>query len=1190
MAEDLKNVNPSMKRRAETLRRVTDIKSLLSLDDSKLKVFFGEDFHRKYEILASRAINEVVYSNNASFIPSGNLENYIIEEASREIEKRLNLEMEQRALKIKNKELKKAQKESLKRNKTSRQAFSDTNKNLYDNLVSLRRDHMIQQAWLDMKGVGSLSEREKSVIREHMKDSAVAELLVGAQMSANLDIYNEETMLTNDRFAKIEKLTKAYDEKSKALETEGMLVTLFRRNFDLVEGTQVQVKEDGTLEFYDSQGKPVESEDVVLGSNGDNHDKLVGTVKEFEAFVKSTDAVHLKPKAIAKAYNRAIDDALKISPAYEPSVLAQRKARVEMLKDSIVNLADNDELAKQTFSYAKYNQDINNVKMLNIARSAVLYENILSEYQDLLQDDDVQGFIAKVQGANNSEIANRVREIKASIGLEVGNSMVIGNETLDAVRETIESTREKLNEIEKENTLDFLRTEAFNLNGMGSPCRTVDGSFIIFDPSNRNADESGYYSVASFSALKNRFVSLDENLDINTLTEEQFFQAAENGQIEYGKLSSMRERYDSFIDEKAKVEYLRERSYEQVKSAIENQTPITFVNERGNVVRISYERSTEVVNEGDSATIDAGEYSRGEWVYEEAGEEKRSLLDFSGQKTAEQLENEDVLAFVQDKIMPSVYRSINYDEPELTKDELAELNKKKHEIDQKYRSQVCDELSKLHDEAVSESAHSDPTTGGPAPTAPTGPAPAGPTPTAGGPTPASAGPSGPAGPTPPAGATPTSAGSSGPSAGGSASAGASPTAGGASPAGPSGPTGGTPSTGGAGSPSASGGVAVDWYNNVFKAPEPNYSAMLKMWTVKLCMTHDQKISACSALAERYRLYTATVPTIPYNGKVTIVYHSAGPAPTVGGAGPTGPTGGSPTAGGPAPTPSSAGASPTAGGASPASTGPSGPTPTAGGPTPASAGPSGPSAGGSASAGVSPTAGGASPVGPSGPAPTGPTPTAGGPTPASTGPSGPTAGGPVPTPSSAGPSGPEGGDGGSATDPKEAEHEEPSAGEKTEEEKTKEDKAPEEMEGEKPAEEKGTDEKKPEERTAEGEEKSEEAEEETIQPEEVEQVQEGHEKEEEEINFGEPKPKTEAEVQQELDKSLKDVGKPRENAESTVKSQEEPEVRFEPKQTNEGKSPLERVNGASSGGRELTPEELQRLLQKISEDPEFGMDA
>ena len=48
MAEDLKNVNPSMKRRAETLRRVTDIKSLLSLDDSKLKVFFGEDFHRKY--------------------------------------------------------------------------------------------------------------------------------------------------------------------------------------------------------------------------------------------------------------------------------------------------------------------------------------------------------------------------------------------------------------------------------------------------------------------------------------------------------------------------------------------------------------------------------------------------------------------------------------------------------------------------------------------------------------------------------------------------------------------------------------------------------------------------------------------------------------------------------------------------------------------------------------------------------------------------------------------------------------------------------------------------------------------------------------------------------------------------------------------------------------------------------------
>ena len=130
MAEDLKNVNPSMKRRAETLRRVTDIKSLLSLDDSKLKVFFGEDFHRKYEILASRVINEVVYSNNASFIPSGNLENYIIEEASREIEKRLNLEMEQRALKIKNKELKKAQKESLKRNKTSRQAFSDTNKNL----------------------------------------------------------------------------------------------------------------------------------------------------------------------------------------------------------------------------------------------------------------------------------------------------------------------------------------------------------------------------------------------------------------------------------------------------------------------------------------------------------------------------------------------------------------------------------------------------------------------------------------------------------------------------------------------------------------------------------------------------------------------------------------------------------------------------------------------------------------------------------------------------------------------------------------------------------------------------------------------------------------------------------------------------------------------------------------------------
>ena len=69
MAEDLKNVNPSMKRRAETLRRVTDIKSLLSLDDSKLKVFFGEDFHRKYEILASRVINEVVYSNNASFIP-----------------------------------------------------------------------------------------------------------------------------------------------------------------------------------------------------------------------------------------------------------------------------------------------------------------------------------------------------------------------------------------------------------------------------------------------------------------------------------------------------------------------------------------------------------------------------------------------------------------------------------------------------------------------------------------------------------------------------------------------------------------------------------------------------------------------------------------------------------------------------------------------------------------------------------------------------------------------------------------------------------------------------------------------------------------------------------------------------------------------------------------------------------------
>lgn len=1186
MAEDLKNVNPSMKKRAEALRRVADIKSLLSLNDSKLKVFFGEDFHRKYEILASRAINEVVYSNNASFIPSGNLENYIIEEASREIEKRLNLEMEQRALKIKNKELKKAQKESLKRNKTSRQAFSDTNKNLYDNLVSLRRDHMIQQAWLDMKGVGSLSEREKDVIREHMKDSAVAELLVGAQMSANLDIYNEETMLTNDRFAKIDKLTRAYDEKSKGLESEGMLVTLFKRNFDLVEGTQVQVKEDGTLEFFDSQGTPVESEDVVLGSNGDNHDKLVGTVKEFEAFVKSTDAMHLKPKAIAKEYNRAIDDALKTSPAYEPTVMAQRRARVELLKDSIVNLADNDELAKQTFTYAKYNQDINKVKMLNTARSAVLYENILSEYQELLQDGDVQGFIAKVQGANNSEIADRVREIKASIGLEVGNSMVIGDETLDAVRETIESTREKLNEIEKENTLDFLRTEAFNLNGMGSPCRTVDGSFVIFDPSNRNADESGYYSVASFSALKNRYVSLDENLDISALTEEQFFQAAENGQIEYGKLSSMRERYDSFIDEKAKVEYLRERSYKQVKSAIENETPITFVNERGNVVRISYERSTEVVNEGDSATIDAGEYSRGEWVYEEAGEEKRSLLDFSGQKTAEQLENEDVLAFVQDKIMPSVYRSINYDEPELTKAELAELNKKKHEIDQKYRSQVCDELSKLHDEAVNESAHSTPTAGGSTstPTAPKGPAPSGPTPPTGGPT--------------PAGATPTDAGPSGPSAGGSAPAGASPTAGGASPAGPSGPTGGTPSAGGTGAPSASGGVAVDWYNNVFKAPEPNYSAMLKMWTVKLCMTHDQKISACSALAERYRLYSATVPTTPYNGKVTIVYHSAGPAPTAGGAGPTGPTGGSPSAGGPAP---------------------AGPTPTAGGPTPASAGSSGPTAGG--------------PI----------------PTPGSAGPSGPEGeeGDSATDPKEAEHEEPLAEETPEEEKPKEDKAPEEMEGEKPAEEKGADEKKPEEKtaEGEEKSVEAEEEKKQEPELTEKGqkakdrlekleanlgeidaklERRSNERdiqrlngarkavmnemealektiEEETIQPKEIEQVQEEPKREEktepvqeepekeEEINFGEPKPKTEAEVQQELDDFLKDVDKPRENEETMEKPQEEPEVRFEPEQTNEGKSPLDRVNGASSGGRELTQEELQRL-QKISEDPEFGMDA
>lgn len=887
MAEDLKELNAIVKRRVGALKRVAEI----SADNT---VYFGPFMSKKAEIARGLAIGEVIYSNFASSIPTGALEDYIASQAEQELQSRFGiyplengmriedyivgqaqLEMEtryginlsQNKIKIKDKDLKKEQASSIKANKTTKQRFTDTNKQLYQELVGLRRTQRLQQEWLDSTGVGSLTKKEKEIVRKQMKMAGTAELLVGSQMSANLELYNGETALTNEKFVKIENATSAYNLKTKDLNSEGMLVSLFERNFDLVAGTKVKIAPDGTLEFYDSKGRPVEAESVVQPN--EDKDKVLGTVKQFEAFVRDTKALSQTPAKISKLYNNQIDQAIANSIESSP-IRAGRKERAEDIKKYVEKMASNENLHKFTLDYLEYNNDLNRIKVQSNAKSALLYESILNEYQALFGDEDVQGFMSQVQSMNDSELAEKIRGCKKRMGVEPVNMLTAGKDTMEAMQQTIESVNAKYQEIIKENVMDFKLTEALNLDGGVSPVRTQDGSYAIFDPTDRRAGDDGYYFVTNFKTLRDKYVSLNDDLAVEDLNEEQFFAAIESGELEYGKLTSLREKYNSFLDEKVKVEYLRERAFENAKTAIENQQPIKFLNGDGKLVSISYEIADD--NE-----------KRGVWVCEVEGEEKRNLLSFADQKTAEQLENgEDITAFIQDEIMPSIYKTINYDNPTLNEDDIKAIQKKKEDLDRRYSKDVAKEIENLGKMAQAEKdAEQGKSQGGQQaenqnPNQPNN---------------ENDGRNG-TGQNEQGGQQQQNGGNNNQkpqpqnsnngkgneqgkdqdqqqNGGNNGNSQGQNSAGGNNP-----PTnGGNGLGGGSGSSqNQQGEVTVTWQNAVYKSQGLNYEAMLKMWSVKLCMTHDQKIDACASLALRYSVLQPTIKVAPFNGNVTVVYN------------------------------------------------------------------------------------------------------------------------------------------------------------------------------------------------------------------------------------------------------------------------------------------------------------------------------
>lgn len=887
MAEDLKELNAIVKRRVGALKRVAEI----SADNT---VYFGPFMSKKAEIARGLAIGEVIYSNFASSIPTGALEDYIASQAEQELQSRFGiyplengmriedyivgqaqLEMEtryginlsQNKIKIKDKDLKKEQASSIKANKTTKQRFTDTNKQLYQELVGLRRTQRLQQEWLDSTGVGSLNKKEKEIVRKQMKMAGTAELLVGAQMSANLELYNGETALTNERFARIENATSVFNAKTKDLNSEGMLVSLFERNFDLVAGTRVKIAPDGTLEFYDSQGIPVDGDSVVQPS--ENKDKVLGTIKQFESFVRDSKALSQSPSKIAKLYNNQIDQAIANS-IESSAVRAGRKERAEDIKKYVEKMASNENLHKFTLDYLEYNNDLNRIKVQSNAKSALLYESILNEYQALFGDEDVQGFMSQVQSMNDSELAEKIRGCKKRMGVEPVNMLTAGKDTMEAMQQTIESVNAKYQEIIKENVMDFKLTEALNLDGGVSPVRTQDGSYAIFDPTDRRAGDDGYYFVTNFKTLRDKFVSLNEDLTVEDLNEEQFFAAIESGELEYGKLTSLREKYNSFLDEKVKVEYLRERAFENAKTAIENQQPIKFLNGDGKLVSISYEIADD-------------DEKRGVWVCEVEGEEKRNLLSFADQKTAEQLENgEDITAFIQDEIMPSIYKTINYDNPTLTEDDIKAIQKKKEDLDSKYSKDVVREIENLGKMAQAEKdAEQGRSQGGQQaenqnPNQPnnendgrngTGQNEQGGQQQQNGgnnnqkPQPQNSN-NGKGNEQGKEQDQQQNGGNNGNSQGQNSAGGNNP------------PTnGGNGLGGGSGSSqNQQGEVTVTWQNAVYKPQGLNYAAMLKMWSVKLCMTHDQKIDACASLALRYSVLQPTIKVAPFNGNVTVVYN------------------------------------------------------------------------------------------------------------------------------------------------------------------------------------------------------------------------------------------------------------------------------------------------------------------------------
>jgi len=750
--------------------------------------------------------------------------------------------------------------------KKSRKSLNETNQKLFDDLIELREGRKIQEDALKMVGNAKLRAGHKERVEQAIKDRAVAETLISAQISANLEIHEGEVDLKNKKISLMDGETAKIDAEKDVLNKQGYMAYLFDRTFKLADGFTAEIQSDGIVVVYDPDGNAIAPNDPVLDPNNpdgviqidetEKGDMFAESIAEFQDF--SVANIGLTPKTMASRYSRAMRDKLKAAIAegrasgYLDGIVAKnRMEKVESLLTTLNKTADRD-YYKKTKEYKEYQETVSREKMAIEAERFNLYQRVLEEYQTLLGDDEIREFTERI--ANLPEKSARAKaysQLKRELidGLP-GTVLAIGGETLDQMFESIREISESQREIGQKYIEPFLGATYLSQGPLANlPAKAPDGTYLVYDPDSKAGKENGGVKVvATFEEAKKYYSFLEspedlaeflespefrESSSIDDMTEAEFLSAIESHQLIPTKIVEYKENYDKFISQTASLDYVRDRAIEEVQKGVE----------AGEVQLNATTRAYLAPNDDGKQT----------WFIEENGQ-TRELLDDSELLSIETLDEDAIYGFIETKIMPIKLKELDgltfnkenelVDEngnPVIEESEKALVQERIDDLSSRFQQEYIDNIIENSREPVGPD-HSPSGATGPVPTGPSGPAPSGMT---------GSNPSGPSGPAP-SGMT------------GSNPSGPTPT--GPSGASPSGMTGSGPS--GATGPTAGGGSIK--YNLVpYKVGDVNVAGIIKFLQVKKCMSYDLIAESAERLAKRYADLSALIPTPKYAGSYTI---------------------------------------------------------------------------------------------------------------------------------------------------------------------------------------------------------------------------------------------------------------------------------------------------------------------------------